>query len=67
MDHDHEESEEEHDEESDHTESSDRTVNLTGFLFGNIDKKGQLIDDVLDEVCTNIRTLLHFSPKMFWA
>ena len=27
------------------------TVSLTGFIFGNIDEKGHLVDDVLDEVC----------------
>ena len=27
------------------------TVSLTGFIFGNINEKGELVDDVLDEVC----------------
>ena len=44
---DHDDSEEERDEDG---ETQQATVSLTGFLFGNIDKKGQLIDDVLDEV-----------------
>ena len=30
---------------------SDSTASLTGFLFGNIDEKGELEGDFLDEVC----------------
>ena len=31
-------------------EGSDGQKALTGFLFGNIDNKGELEDDILDEV-----------------
>ena len=31
-------------------QNSDVTASLTGFLFGNIDKRGKLEDDFLDEV-----------------
>ena len=44
-DHDHDHDQEHHDHEH-----SSRNAQLTGFLFGNIDKRGELIDDVLDEV-----------------
>ena len=47
MDSDHEEEEQEEEEEATRN-SQDST--LTGFLFGNIDKKGKLENDVLDEV-----------------
>ena len=30
--------------------TSQPPVSLTGFLFGNIDEKGQLENDILDEV-----------------
>ncbi len=31
-------------------EEHEEAMPLTGFLFGNINKKGELVDDVLDEV-----------------
>ena len=31
-------------------EDGSQEFSLTGFMFGNIDKTGQLEDDVLDEV-----------------
>ena len=52
-------SEEEHDggndglEESSETKAERTSVNLTGFLFGNIDEKGKLENDILDEVCNS--------------
>lgn len=43
-------SEEEHEE---HGEASSSTLScLTGFLFGNIDDKGELEEDFLDAVST---------------
>ena len=53
------ESDEEHDEDRAHDSGAE--ASLTGFLFGNIDKKGQLIDDVLDEV----RTPLQYSLTLW--
>jgi len=49
-------SEEEHEggndglEESNEAKTEGGSVNLTGFLFGNIDEKGKLENDILDEV-----------------
>ena len=37
------------DEESEKTAKSGGGINLTGFLFGNIDRDGKLEDDFLDE------------------
>ena len=46
-----------HDQDNDHDENPADTV-LTGFLFGNIDKKGELEDDVLDQVMSQISTIM---------
>ncbi|KAK2177894.1 hypothetical protein NP493_573g01008 [Ridgeia piscesae] len=42
------EDEHEHEQEGGDTTPTS-TVSLTGFIFGNINKKGELVDDVLDE------------------
>ena len=36
--------------DSDDEDDNQGSLSLTGFLFGNIDEKGELEDDVLDEV-----------------
>ena len=36
--------------EEEHGGESVAFTSLTGFLFGNIDKKGELVEDFLDEV-----------------
>lgn len=37
------------DHDSDNEQEDDRSgVNLTGFLFGNIDSNGRLVDDIFD-------------------
>jgi transcription initiation factor TFIID subunit 1 len=39
------------DSDDDREGSSDPGIDLTGFLFGNIDESGQLENDVLDNEC----------------
>ena len=39
-----------HPDSEEEQEEGQGQATLTGFLFGNIDKKGKLEDDVLDEV-----------------
>ena len=44
-------SEDEHEQDQDEGEGgSETSTTLTGFLFGNVNKKGELESDVLDEV-----------------
>lgn len=40
------------------TSSMSSISSLTGFLFGNIDEKGELEEDFLDEVSMAIRSLV---------
>ena len=37
--------------DNDEDHDDDKSISLTGFLFGNIDTKGELDEDFLDEVC----------------
>jgi hypothetical protein len=39
--------------DNDEDHDDDKSISLTGFLFGNIDTKGELDEDFLDEVCNN--------------
>lgn len=46
------------DEENDRDDGS---INMTGFMFGNIDKNGELEDDILDsEAKQHLASLSHF-------
>lgn len=42
-------------------EREDGSLNMTGFMFGNIDKNGELEDDILDaEAKQHLASLSHF-------
>ena len=58
MDSDHED---DHDHDDGHQEEPKRSATVTGFLFGNVNEKGELESDVLDEVKD---TLLGVPPGM---
>ena len=49
-DEDHDDGDQDAKEEEEEEQREQRVVSLTGFLFGNIDKSGNLETDVLDEV-----------------
>lgn len=36
------------DSDNDNENDNDNEVDLTGFLFGNIDSEGRLVDDIFD-------------------
>ena len=57
------EDEHDHDHDGHHPDvtSSQSSVSLTGFLFGNIDEKGELEDDILDEVSMSLIKYSHIN------
>lgn len=45
----------------DENDRDDGSINMTGFMFGNIDKNGELEDDILDsEAKQHLASLSHF-------
>lgn len=53
------------DNDNDNDNENENEVNLTGFLFGNIDSEGRLVDDIFDnESKKHLGSLARYSKKV---